>query len=129
MMKKLLGITILLCLIINPSYSKIIKLKKCHNGDGFDKNMFDKWYYTIDTDKETASMVVEYNSKYVKKQNNKMKQQGRKFRLTEIRIIDYDVMFVDNNFAKLKSQVTGGVFLVNFKEETVAFKNSKTYCK
>ena len=87
-MKKLLGIIILLCLIINPSYSKIIKLKKCHNGDGFNKNMFDKWYYTIDTDKETASMVVEYNSKYVKKQNNKMKEQGRKFRLTEVRIID-----------------------------------------
>ncbi len=128
-MKKILAITILLCLIINPSYSKIIKLKKCHKGDGFNKNMFDKWYYTINTDKETASMVIEYNSKYVKKQNNKMKEQGRKFRLTEVNIIDFDVMFVDSNFAKLKSQVTGRDLLVNFKEETVAFKNDKTYCK
>tara|TARA_B100001057_G_scaffold58647_1_gene51971 strand:+ start:151 stop:537 length:387 start_codon:yes stop_codon:yes gene_type:complete len=128
-MKKLLGIVVLGLLIASPSYSKIIKLKKCYNGDKFDKVKFDKWYYTIDTDKEIASMVVEYNSKYIKKQNNKMKELGQKRRLKEVRILDFDVIFVDSNFAKLRSKATGNEALVNFDEETVSISNSKIQCK
>ena len=128
-MKMLLGITFLFLLIITPSFSKIIKLKKCYNGEKFEKVIFDKWYYTIDTDKEIASMVVQYNSKYIKKQNDKMKELGKKRRLKEVRILDFDVIFADSNFAKLRSKATGKEALVNFDEETVSIGNSKVQCK
>ena len=58
-----------------------------------------------------------------------MKELGQKRRLKEVRILDFDVIFVDSNFAKLRSKATGSEALVNFDEETVSIGNSKIQCK
>ena len=128
-MKKLIGIVVLGLLIITPSYSKIITLKKCSHHGKFDKTKYDKWYYSIDTEKETASMVMDYKSKYVKQRNEKNKAKGSSYRLKEVSIRDFDVTYLDKNFARLISKASGSRLVVNFDEKTVSLGNTKIQCK
>ena len=128
-MKKLLAIVVLGLLIITPSYSKVIKLSKCSHHGKFDKSKYDKWYYVIDTEKETASMITDYKSEFVKKTNERNKARGSSYKLQEVKIRDFDVTYVDKNFVRLYSRASGSTFVVNLNEKTVSLDKTKIKCR
>ncbi len=132
-MKKIFAILTISLFIASPSQSKIIKLEKCFNtfvDKKFDKNKMDKWYYIINIKKKVGSMVLDYSDKYVKKVNEKYKSEGNSFRLKKTRIREYDVIYSDDNYAKLISaDAYKFEIIINFDDKTVNFENNKTQCR
>ena len=128
-MKKLSAILVLALLIITPSYSKVIKLSKCSHHGKFDKSKYDKWYYIIDTKKETASMIMDYKSEFIKKTNERSKSRGSSYKLKEVMIRDFDITFVDQNFVRLYARASGSTYVVNLNEKTVSLENTKIKCR
>ena len=75
-------------------------------------------------------MVLDYSDKYVKKVNEKYKSEGNSFRLKKTRIREYDVIYSDDNYAKLISaDAYKFEIIINFDDKTVNFENNKTQCR
>ena len=62
--------------------------------------------------------------------NDKYRAEGNSYRLKETRIREYNVIYSDDNYAKLISSDSFKFeIIVNFEDKTVNFENSKIQCR